>query len=361
MNCDIQTISYTDCILSIFDSNGYPIAEFRLADTKITANYKAETLTITDGSSIMIINASQLSSINGGAFATLLDLYTYLETQRNLCQCGCGGGGGGNIDSINGDTTPAQTLSTGTSGTDFNIVDDGLGDHEFNIPTASATNRGALSTTDWSNFNSKEPAITVLPISKGGTNSSTALVNNRVMQSSGGAIVEAPAITANRALISDANGIPIASSVSNTTLAYLDATSSVQTQINAKAIGIINCNPNDTIAALTTSYWQPFSNAADAAETSRVWYSNVAGTMKYLLFRSGTSQPATGNQVITLRHELASTSITLTIAAGSAAGTFTDYVNTHTVAQGDRISIQSVNNATATAGAQANQITFIIA
>lgn len=75
----------------------------------------------------------------------------------------------------------------------------------------------------------------LLPIAQGGTGSGTALNNNRVMQSSGGAIVEASAITASRALVSDANGIPAASSVSTTTLSYLDATSSVQGQLNTKA------------------------------------------------------------------------------------------------------------------------------
>ena len=83
-------------------------------------------------------------------------------------------------------------------------------------------------------LNGKEPTITTLPISKGGTNSTTALNNNRVMQSSGGAIVEAAAITASRALISDTNGIPTHSTVTSTTLAFLDATSSVQTQLNSK-------------------------------------------------------------------------------------------------------------------------------
>lgn len=40
-------------------------------------------------------------------------------------------------------------------------------------------------------------------------------------------------ITPNSALESDANGLPIASSVSSTTLGYLDATSSIQTQLNS--------------------------------------------------------------------------------------------------------------------------------
>lgn len=60
------------------------------------------------------------------------------------------------VGSINGDSTPAQTLSVGTAGTDFAIVDAGAGSHVFNLPSASASNRGALSTTDWSTFNGKQ-------------------------------------------------------------------------------------------------------------------------------------------------------------------------------------------------------------
>lgn len=85
-------------------------------------------------------------------------------------------------------------------------------------------------------INGKEPTITTLPISKGGTNSGVALSNNRVMQSTGGTIVEAAAITASRALVSDSNGIPAASSTTTTELGYVaGVTSAIQTQINAKA------------------------------------------------------------------------------------------------------------------------------
>jgi hypothetical protein len=70
------------------------------------------------------------------------------------------GGGGGGIASINSDTTSAQILDTGTSGTDFAIVDNGTGTHTFNLPTASAANRGALSSADWTTFNGKQNAIT---------------------------------------------------------------------------------------------------------------------------------------------------------------------------------------------------------
>lgn len=75
----------------------------------------------------------------------------------------------------------------------------------------------------------------VVPIAKGGTNSSTALNNNRIIISSGGAIVEDAAITANRALASNASGIPVASTTTDTELGFVSGvTSSIQTQLNAK-------------------------------------------------------------------------------------------------------------------------------
>ena len=60
------------------------------------------------------------------------------------------------VTSINNLTDQSQYLTTGTSGTNFNI--DSSGDtHTFNLPIASATNTGKLSSTDWSIFNNKVP------------------------------------------------------------------------------------------------------------------------------------------------------------------------------------------------------------
>lgn len=63
------------------------------------------------------------------------------------------------IAALNGLTSQIQNFSTGTSGTDFNILSSSS-THTFNLPTASALNRGLLSTTDWSAFNAKESALT---------------------------------------------------------------------------------------------------------------------------------------------------------------------------------------------------------
>lgn len=60
------------------------------------------------------------------------------------------------ILSLNNLTDQQQFFATGTSGSDFNIASS-VDIHTFNLPTASATNTGKLSSTDWSTFNGKVP------------------------------------------------------------------------------------------------------------------------------------------------------------------------------------------------------------
>ena len=56
------------------------------------------------------------------------------------------------ITGINGLNNSIQTLVTGTTGKDFNIISSGTS-HTFNIPNASATARGLLTISDWNTFN----------------------------------------------------------------------------------------------------------------------------------------------------------------------------------------------------------------
>ena len=64
------------------------------------------------------------------------------------------------LTALNGLTAQVQYFQVGTSGTDFNIAS-ATATHTFNLPTASAVNRGALSAADWAVFNGKQNAITL--------------------------------------------------------------------------------------------------------------------------------------------------------------------------------------------------------
>jgi hypothetical protein len=86
-----------------------------------------------------------------------------------------GGGGGGGITSINNLSAAAQSLEVGTTGTNFNISSVGTA-HTFNIPSASVSNRGLLSNTDWINFNSKQAELGYTPVNRTGDTMSGLLV-----------------------------------------------------------------------------------------------------------------------------------------------------------------------------------------
>jgi hypothetical protein len=95
---------------------------------------------------------SLLTYVSGTPFVKMTAVGTFaLDTNTYLTSA---------ITSLNGLTGATQTFATGTSGTDFGISSVGA-THTFNLPTASATNRGALSSADWTTFNSKVSTGTI--------------------------------------------------------------------------------------------------------------------------------------------------------------------------------------------------------
>ena len=78
-----------------------------------------------------------------------------LHTENNhLCQVVTTFSKG--LISLNNLTRQNQFFATGTTGTDF-AISSTTATHTFNLPVASATNTGKLSSTDWSTFNNKVP------------------------------------------------------------------------------------------------------------------------------------------------------------------------------------------------------------
>src|SRR5207253_8221088 len=62
---------------------------------------------------------------------------------------------GAGITTLNGLSTVTQSFVAGTAGNDFAISSAGSA-HTFDLPSASATKRGALTSADWSTFNAKQ-------------------------------------------------------------------------------------------------------------------------------------------------------------------------------------------------------------
>jgi hypothetical protein len=93
--------------------------------------------------------------------------------------------------------TLTGTLATQTANTTFAGPATGA---------AAAPTFRALVAADIPNLDASKITTGILPIARGGTNSGTALVNNRVMISSGGSIVENAALTANLPVYTTASG-----------------------------------------------------------------------------------------------------------------------------------------------------------
>ncbi|MBL0236776.1 MAG: hypothetical protein IPQ02_09240 [Saprospiraceae bacterium] len=90
----------------------------------------------------------------------------------------------------------------------------------------------------------------VLPITNGGTNSSTALNNNRIIVSTGGSIVEAAALTNGQLLIGSTGAAPVAATLTaGTGIAITNAAGSITI---ASSISVIN-QATSLVDAITTS------------------------------------------------------------------------------------------------------------
>lgn len=204
-------------------------------------------------------------------------------------------------------------LTTGTTGTDISVSGSPVtnsGSITLNIPTASATNTGKLSSTDWSTFNNKQAALV------SGTNIKT--VNSTSLLGSGNVAVAAQ-----------------------------------------DSISLIN-NTSISLGTSTTSFVSFCAFTTNSTEANRQVIIPVAGTVKNLYVLTSTTQSAGGSQVCTVRKNGANTTIVATIAANAVAGTFSDTTNSVSVAAGDKLSLQVQNNAATGTAATIVSVAIII-
>lgn len=104
---------------------------------------------------------------------------------------------------------------------------------------------------------------------------------------------------------------------------------------------------NDSVAASSTEYTSGANwGSWNAAEGSRLAMTSIWWTLRDFYLVSNTAEPASGSVTFTYRVNQADTSLVITVAAGSAAGTYTDLTNTATVSAWDRIGIKWVKVST---------------
>ena len=156
------------------------------------------------------------------------------------------------ITTLNTLVALTQTFAVGTSGTDF-AINSAISTHTFDLPTASALNRGALNSADWTTFNSKQTAITLTTL---GTSGASTLI---------GATLNIPqytdtylgTVTSVAALTLGTTGVDLSSTVANST------TTPVIT-LNVPTASVLNRG------ALSAADWSTFNSKQDAITLTTV-------------------------------------------------------------------------------------------
>lgn len=210
--------------------------------------------------------------------------------------------GGSGISSINTDTTSAQILTVGSSGTDFAIVDNGTGTHTFNLPVASALNTGKLSSTDWSTFNSKQSALTLGNLTDVGTDGITIGSGVGAVVGSGTTISQHVADTSHNGYLSSTDWNTFNGKISGLVIGTTTITSGTTTRIlydNAGVVGEYTISGLGTVVAMQTSpsLITPALGVATATSLAiggATIGSNGLAVTGHLLFEGVTSTGATG-------------------------------------------------------------------
>jgi hypothetical protein len=153
-----DTVALTLTLISSSSTNPEGITNGTAIDLYVTAlSVPQTTLALTDRLAVRVF----VDNGGGGRTITLHTQGPHLSQIITDFPSG--------IVSLNGLTAFAQNLAVGTAGTDFDISSS-VATHTFNLPTASATNRGALSNTDWTRFDSfKTQSIGITVDGSGGT------------------------------------------------------------------------------------------------------------------------------------------------------------------------------------------------
>ena len=176
------------------------------------------------------------------------------------------------ITALNGLTAQVQYFQVGTSGTDFNISST-TATHTFNLPTASAANRGALSSADWSIFNGKQPQLNGTGFVKASGTTITYDNSTYYLASNPSAFIALTALSAGTGI-----------SYNNTTGVITNSAPDQTVSLTAGAgISVSGSYPSFTIASTITQYTDALARAAISLTTTgtsgAATYNNTTGVL----------------------------------------------------------------------------------
>ena len=155
------------------------------------------------------------------------------------------------ITALNGLTTQVQYFQVGTSGTDFNISS-ATATHTFNLPTASAANRGALSSADWTTFNNKQSTISLTTT---GNSGSATLVSNTL---------NVPTYT-----LAGLGGISLTSLSATTPLSYNNTTGAFSIQVaNTSQDGYLSSTDWNTFNGKQNTITNPVTGTGTSGQVT---------------------------------------------------------------------------------------------
>jgi hypothetical protein len=231
--------------------------------------------------------------------------------------------GGTGLTSLNALTASTQTFATSTTGTDFTITS-ATSTHTFNLPSASATNRGLLTASDWTTFNNKQ-SLLVSGTNIKTINGATILGSGNIVISGGTGLTSLNGLTAGTQLFSVAStgtdftitsttdthtfAIPTASASARGLLSSADWTTFNNKQVALNGTGFVK------ISGTTISY-------DNSTYLTSITSSNVTTALGFTPYNS--TNPS---GFITLTSLSAGTGISYSNITGVISSTITQYTD----------------------------------